>query len=267
MISISKTNNQKTDQKTTKRGWDTAFAVLFWLAVWEIASLLLHQDLLLVSPVTVFQTLFLSLWQGQFWSTVLYSFSRIVTGFFLAILVGVSFAVLSATNDLVKTLLSPFFSVVKSVPVASFIILVLIWAGSGSLSIVISFLMVLPIIYTNTLEGILATDEKLLEMARVFHMPIQRRVAAIYIPAILPFFSSACKVGLGLSWKSGIAAEVIGLPTGSIGEQLYQAKIFLSTADLFCWTIVIVLISHLFERFFLALLRRGEEALKGGAFL
>ena len=154
---------------------------------------------------------------------------------------------------------------IKSIPVASFIILVLIWSGSGSLSAVISFLIVLPIIYTNVLEGIRNTDGKLLEMADVFQVSSLMKIKAIYIPAVLPFFTSACKVALGLCWKSGIAAEVIGLPGNSIGEQLYNAKIFLSTGELFGWTLVIVAISFLFEKFFLNMLHRFERRLIGGA--
>ena len=67
-----------------------------------------------------------------------------------------------------------------------------------------------------------------------------RRVVAIDGPQVLPYFVAACRAGMGLAWKAGIAAEVIGLPTGSIGERLYQAKLFLSSADLFAWTAVIV---------------------------
>ena len=65
-----------------------------------------------------------------------------------------------------------------------------------------------------------------------------------------------------MSWKSGAAAEVIGLPEHSIGEHLYMAKIYLETADLFAWTLVIVLVSLAFERAFLALLRRGARAME-----
>ncbi|NLP30961.1 MAG: ABC transporter permease subunit [Clostridiales bacterium] len=236
--------------------------VLFWLTIWQIASIVIGHDLLLVSPIKVAKTLLLLIQELSFWSAIAYTFVRIVCGFLLSILIGILLAALSAASGILKALLAPFFGVVKSVPVVSFIILVLIWSGNSNLSIVISFLMVLPIIYTNVLEGIERTDIKLLEMAHVFNVSFLNIIKYIYIPSCMPYFLSACKVGLGLCWKSGIAAEVIGLPTGSIGEKLYQSKIFLSTAELFSWTIVIITISFLFEKLFLWFLKRIEKKLE-----
>ena len=162
---------------------------------------------------------------------------------------------LSSRLWIIETLLRPITVVIKATPVASFIILVLLWFSSKNLSVIISMLMVFPVIYLNTLEGIKSTDQKLIEMAKVFRMPLLKRILYIYLPSVIPFFVSACSVSLGLCWKSGIAAEVIGIPDGSIGELLYSAKIYLQTAELLAWTVIIVVISVLFEKLFMALLR------------
>ena len=143
-----------------------------------------------------------------------------------------------------------------STPVASFIILCLIWIPSKNLSVFISFLMVLPVIYTNILEGIRQTDSKILEMAKVFQVNPERRIRYIYVSQVLPYFLSACRLSLGMCWKAGVAAEVIGVPSGSIGEKLYNAKIYLNTPDLFAWTIVIIVISFVFEKCFLGIVSR-----------
>ena len=50
--------------------------------------------------------------------------------------------------------------------------------------------------------------------------------------------------------RDRIAAEIIGIPKGSIGENLYNAKIYLETPDLFAWTFVIIAVSVLFEKIF-----------------
>ena len=93
---------------------------------------------------------------------------RIVTGFLLAMFLGIFLAVWAYWSKTVEILIAPVIAVVKSTPVASFIILCLIWIPSKNLSVFISFLMVLPVIYTNILEGIRQTDRKILEMANVF---------------------------------------------------------------------------------------------------
>jgi hypothetical protein len=119
--------------------------------------------------------------------------------------------------------------------------------------------MVFPIIYANLLEGIKSTDAKLLEMARLFRVPLGRRLRYIYLPHLRPFVLSACGSALGLSWKAGVTAEIIGIPAGSIGERLYEAKVYLDTAGLFAWTVVIVVVSVAFEKLFIRLIRAMTE--------
>ena len=201
------------------------------------------QEILLVSPVVVFVRLTELIREAAFWKSIGFSLIRILGGFLLAAVCGIGAAGLSARFRRIRELLAPAVLTVKAVPVASFIILVLIWVPSRNLSIVISFLMVFPILYTNVLDGILSTDPKLLEMAQVFDVPKAVQIRWLYVSQVLPFFRTGCSVGLGLCWKAGVAAEVIGIPDGSIGENLYNAKVYLNTPDLFAWTVVIVLIS------------------------
>lgn len=248
------TTSTTPDKKERRFPWSKLGAAAFWLAVWQLAAMALKQEILLVSPVSVLLRLCEFLPHWDFWSAVLFSFSRITCGFLLACLMGTCLAALSSRFALARELTAPLMSAVKATPVASFIILVLLWVPSRNLSIVISFLMVTPIVYANVLGGIGSMDRQLTEMADVFRVPLPRRLRHLYLPQVMPFFRSACAAGLGLCWKAGIAAEVIGLPDGSIGERLYEAKIYLETPDLFAWTLVIILISLLFERVFLFLL-------------
>ena len=172
-------------------------------------------------------------------------------------------AVAAEKWEWVDTLLAPVMQLVKATPVASFIILALVWVSGSSLPVLISFLMVLPVLYSAVRTGIGSADRQLLEMAQVFRLPLGRRLRAVWLPAVLPAFRQGCSVALGICWKSGVAAEVIGLPDGSIGDALYRAKITLSTGELFAWTFVIILLSAVFEKLFLALLDKVVAAVLG----
>ena len=230
-----------------------AAAVFFWLAVWQGASMAIGQELLLVSPVRAVMTLFDLMKTASFYRAVFSSLGRIALGFVLAAVLGVLLAALAGRWRAVRILLEPLMHAVKATPVASFVILALIFIKSRHLSVFISFLMVLPVMYTNVLAGIDATDRGLLEMARVFRLGAARTIMSVYWDCVYPYFLSACVLALGLCWKAGVAAEVIGLPAHSIGEALYQAKLFFNTPELFAWTIAIVLLSVGFERLFVAL--------------
>ena len=252
--------------KTKKRSWLVRLAaVAFWLALWQWAAAAVGQEVFLVSPVRALSTLVGLLPTGAFWGRVAFSSGRILLGFGLGCLCSAALAVAARLSGAVEVLLEPIIQLVKATPVASFVILALVWVRGRELSILISFLMAVPVLYSALRTGMASADAQLLEMARVFRLPWGRRLRAIWLPAVLPAFREGCRTALGLCWKSGVAAEVIGLPDGSIGDALYRAKITLSTGELFAWTFVIICLSAAFEKGFLALLgvavRRvcGEE--------
>lgn len=229
----------------------TAASVLFWLIVWQIVSVCVNSKILLVSPIDTVCRLWELLPSSDFWSSILFSMARILLGFLLGLVLGTALAVLSGKFAIIRTLFSPLISAMKSIPVASFTILALFWVGSENLSVLVSILICVPIVCSNMLEGIDNLDKKLDEMSKVFKIPAVRRFAGVYLSQLLPYFRSASRLAIGLSWKSGVAAEVIGIPDGSIGEKLFMSKIYLETADLFAWTLVVILLSFLCEKLFI----------------
>ena len=237
-------------------------AVIFWIFLWQMISMRLNETLYLPSPFQVLHSLFVLAKTSNFWVTIAYSVIKIGGGFLLAIVVGVLLALVTWKFRLLKEIILLAMRVIKSVPVVSFIILALVWVKAKNLSVLISFLMVLPIIYTNVITGIDTTNPKLLEMAFVFRMSPIKKMRYIYLPSVIPHFVSACSISLGLCWKSGIAAEVIGFVDHSIGGELYNAKLYLNIPELFAWTIVIAIISAICERFVMkgiGLLMKSED--------
>ena len=232
---------------------ERALAVAFWLVVWQVAAVAVGSRIILVGPAEVATRLAELAGTQEFWGAVGVSLTRIAAGFARAVVAGIALAAAAGRWRVARTLLAPLVGAVKAAPVASFVILVLIWVPSRRLSVIISFLMAMPIVYTNVLEGIDQTDPALLEMADVFGVRGLRRVATVYASEVAPYLRAGISLAVGLSWKSGIAAEVIGLPDPSIGINLYESKVYLDTPDLFAWTLAIVLLSVAIE----AVLRRA----------
>ena len=218
------------------------------LLLWQLASMAVGLPLLLPSPLAVLLRLGQLCTGADFWLTVASSLLRILLGFLLGVLFGTALAGLCWRFRLIDALARPLLGMLKSTPVASFIILALVWVKTTWLATVISFIMVLPLIYANVREGIDSADRQLLEMAQVFRLSRRKTFRYCYLPAILPFFLSAVSSALGFAWKSGIAAEVLGRPARAIGSQIYDSKIYLETPDLFAWTLVVILLSVLLER-------------------
>lgn len=247
---------QDKKQTTLNNKFEKVLAVAAALVLWQLAAVFIGEEILLVSPFKVLHRLSELVFEPEFWSAVMFSFKRITFGFLLAVLCGIVFAVAAYRYRIVEVFLWPYMAVIKAIPVASFIILCLIWLNSSSLPVFISFLIVLPVIYTNMLQGFKSTDAKMLEMAKIFRLSFGKKLLFIYLPKLKPHFISALSISLGLAWKSGVAAEIIAISDGSMGEMLYNAKLYLATADLFSWTVVIVCVSILFEKVILLAVNR-----------
>lgn len=232
-------------------------ALLFWLAVWETAALLIGKSLLLPTPVETGKRLVSLASTGTFWEASFASLGRILLGSAIGILLGTIPAVLAAVLPPLGTLLSAPITVIRATPVASFILLVMFLAKTSSVPVVISALMVIPIVWSSVRTGISKIDPSLSEAAKLYRLSPLKRLRLFYIPGVLPYFTSAVVTALGLAWKAGIAAEVISLPKVAIGRYLYQSKLYLETADLFAWTAVVILFSVCIEALLKALLRKG----------
>lgn len=218
-----------------------------WLLLWHVAASHLAKPLLLPAPAAVFRRIGSLAATADFWRYSLLSLGRILGGILIGVVLATLAAIFTAISHLARLLLAPLITVVKSTPVASFIILAMLWIDEGILPVFISFLIVFPVLWSNLHTAFCGIPAPYHDLARVFRLPLGRRIRRIYIPSALPYFVSACRSCLGLAWKAGIAAEAIALPAVSIGKQLMDSKIYLETTDMFAWTTVVILLSLLLE--------------------
>lgn len=233
------------------------------MLVWQLAAVAVGHRLLLPGPLDTLSALAALVPTTEFWGRIAYSTARILGGFLLGLTVAALLAAVSYGSPLCKTLLAPLMQFIKAAPVAGFVILALLWVRSGRLALLISFLMVLPVMYGAILAGLESADRQLLEMAKIYRLSFWKRLRHIWLPGLLPSLIQGCSVALGLCWKSGVAAEVIGLPNGSIGDALYRAKLTLSSAEVFAWMVVVICLSALLERLLLRLLKTAAARICG----
>lgn len=228
----------------------------FWIIIWHIAAIKVGLEVILPTPLTVFARLIELMQTKEFYLTALSSLVRVLTGIVSGMIIGSLCAVITANIKILSDLLSPMISVIKSVPVASFIILLMLWVDKDQLPAFITFLIVFPLAWANISTGISTAPKELLEMANVYHFGKLKKILHIYIPTLIPFFISTTKSALGLAWKAGIAAEVLAVPAMAIGSKIYLSKNFFETADLFAWTIVTLILSVAVEKLIGGLLAR-----------
>ncbi|WP_394019997.1 ABC transporter permease [Anaerococcus cruorum] len=232
---------------TTQNKLRKILIAIIWILIWQIMAGLIKEEILLPSPLLVFRKFIHLLGQIDFYKAIFASTSKIIGGFILSILIGTIFAYFAYKSPLFNEFISPLIRIFRSVPLASIVIFLLFWANKAYLSIYVSFIMAMPLIFQNVFDGLANISNDILEMADIYKVTEQKKIKYIYRIKAKPFlFSSIISIS-GLVFKAGIAAEVIGLPQNSIGNNLYNAKVYLDMPSLFAWTLAILLVSSLFE--------------------
>lgn len=236
-----------------------ALIALGWLAVWHLASALVGNPILFAGPVQTVRALLGLLGSLAFWGIVGSSASHIVLGFLLAFALGIVLGWLAHRFRMMRDVLAPAVQAIKATPLVCFVVLLLLWVGSRRVSSYAVFLVAFPAVYFSALKGFDAPDLGKDEALRVMGVSALRRFLAITWPNALSYVLAACQNACGMSWKAGVAAELIGTPPGTIGERIYQSRLLLETQDLFAWTLVVIAFSYAFEKIFLALLARSDR--------
>lgn len=246
---------------------------VIWIGIWQIVAVNINESLLFPGPLSVSRRIIelITSPEAHFFKTIWHSFSRIIIGMGFGVLIGALGGICTAFSKTAKVFFAPILAIIKSTPVASFILLLVLWVNRDNTALVIAAMMVIPIVWTNIESGILNTDRALTEMAKMHGTGIFKMITKIYLPSIIPYFTAALRSSLGMAWKAGIAAEVLLQPAVSIGKMIFGAKLMLETVDLFAWTAVVIILSVIIEKFTVvilkAILKKYSASQTGGVLL
>ena len=177
---------------------------------------------------------------------LLSSLSRVMLSLLVGIFLGCFFGILAGFNAFVHKLLMPLVSIITATPVVSFIIILFMYVKDASMvPVICGILLCFPIIYNNVLHGYKMVSDELINMSKVYRVPVVRRITKLYIPSTMPYVFAGVLTSIGICWKATIAAELIGIINHSIGLQLYNGKVLLEYDHVFAWTLLIVVCSVL----------------------
>lgn len=219
-----------------------------WLGLWWALAVYIAQPLLLPTPWQVLRRLGQLAVTTDFWRACLATLGRVFLGGGAGVATGFALAALSARFDWCRAVFGPAVKVIRATPVASFIILIWLWASAAWVPVVIAALMAVPIAWSSTLQGIGEADPQLIELAEVYRFSPGKTARLVYLPAMENALAGGCRSALGFAWKAGVAAEALCRPRLAMGTAIWNAKTYLETPDLFAWTVAVVLLSVAVEK-------------------
>ena len=246
-------------------------AILFWIIIWFIVSLIANDRLFLPTPIDVIVSGFAMVKTSDFWKSIFNSMTSVVSGVAVSFLIGGLLAFATSASKVLDTLFSPILSIIKATPVASFIVLAFLWFSSRNaipaLPAFISSLIVIPIVTSNLKQGLESIDGDLKEVTKIYGFSPIKTLFKLYIPSVYPFFIAACRSSLGMAWKACVAAEMIVFVSDTIGRLMYEQKTYLDFSSTFALTITTIILSVALEKvvlFALDTLGRKLRFVKGG---
>ena len=222
-------------------------AVVIWISVWEIIARTINLSFVIPTFPDTIRTFFDLLLTADFWQTICTSLLRILLGFVIGAALGIAIAPLTHRSELVYAIISPIMTVIKSTPVASFILVLWCLIGKHSVPTAIGILMVMPIVWQNLSDGFKSIDTRLGEVCTIYEVSPLKKFKILIAPTLMKFLIPALITSSALAWKSGIAAEIIVYAKDSIGKEIIDAKNFFESEKMFAWTMAVVLLSICIE--------------------
>lgn len=228
---------------------------VFWIVVWQILYMIVNEPLFLAGPYGTLKSLVKVLKEVSTYGIIAKSVTKIIGGFFVALMTAVLTAFMAWSMKIIREGLTPLMAFAKAVPIASVIVLFLAWFSSSGISCFVAGFVAFPLVYFEILSALDDIDSKILEMLTVYRVTFFKRLRYVYFPAICGRLFVMARIAVGMCIRAGVAAELIGVPSYSIGEKLYKAKLYLEISDLFAWTIIIVTAGYICEKIMIGILK------------
>jgi NitT/TauT family transport system permease protein len=217
--------------------------VLLWsLVSWKYGAYVLP------SPWLVLKGLGEILVSGEIWKHTGASLARIAVGFGGAVVVSLVLALAAFVSRGARTVVHDALAILNATSVFVWIVVSIIWFGlSAWAPIFTTFMITLPVVASNLVEGVESVDRRLLEMGDVYRLDGRTKFRAIVVPSTLPYLIAGMKIGFGLALKVSVVAEIFGVTSG-IGYIMNYSREILATQMVFAWALVMIAVMLLTDK-------------------
>jgi NitT/TauT family transport system permease protein len=211
------------------------------LAVWQAVASFFPPSLL-PGPVPVFEKVSEIVASGRFVFHMSQTLLRVAAGFLLAFLASIALGIGMGASRTAERFFESGIVVLLTIPSLAWSVIALMWFGIGERAPVFTiFIILLPLITVNVVQGTKALNQEVIEMARAFRAPRAMVIREVVVPQLVPYLLGATRFGLSLAWKVTVIAEMLGLSSG-IGFMIHYSFGIFSMVDVFAWTIAFTLV-------------------------
>lgn len=220
--------------------------VVLLLAVWSWLSIG-EPEILLPSPIQTWRAVLGLVSDGTLTSELARTLFRSATGMLLAMAIGIVWGALNGMSSWAAAISQPSLSALMAVPPVVIVALGLIWFGPGdAVTRLVIVLVALPLIVITVQESVQNVDKDLMEMTAVFELSRMDVFRHVIAPGIASPVLAATSVTVGQAIRVSVMAELLAATNG-VGAEVSRARTNLATADLFAWTLALIVFAIALE--------------------
>ncbi|MDR4968015.1 MAG: ABC transporter permease subunit [Acholeplasmataceae bacterium] len=219
---------------------------MFFL-IWVSAYVIVDHPLLLPSPIQVLKAIGAILTNTSELSVIGVSLFRLFLSIILSSLLGISLGIFSGLNKQIELVVKPHVTFLKTIPILSIIVILLILFGFTYAPYIITFLMLFPLFYQAANQGVKSIDQELIDVYHLEKHNLYLGIKYLYLPLVKPYLYLAFFQSFGLGLKVLVMAEYLSQTRNSMGNALYLAKVNLAYDHVFAWSFILIIITLLVE--------------------
>lgn len=222
-------------------------SIAIFFILWDVLYKIENHEVIIPSINNTFNEIGNIVSSDNFLEIINATTIRTIIGFVISLVLGFAIGFISGLYKSFEDFMKPYIIFMRSTPSVAIVLLALIYVKSYNVPILVNFLICFPIIYQEVITGVKNSDKSVLELAKVHQISKFTTIRYVYLPSVFSHVISGVLNTISLSFKITISSEILSIPKYGIGSSIYTSKIYLNTAEVFAWIIIVFCICFVFD--------------------